>query len=81
MEPNYIKMDISLTRGIAHSDRKQALASYLLELAHKCRADLIAEGIEAQADNDKLLELGVALGQGFLLGRPQTLPSVLAEPA
>ena len=31
---------------------------------------MIAEGIEAQADLDRMLELGAELGQGFLLGRP-----------
>ena len=70
VEPDYIKMDISLTRGIATSARKQALGTYLLELAGKCEAKLIAEGIENQADHDMCLVLGMELGQGFLLGRP-----------
>jgi len=70
VEPNYIKMDISLTRGIATSARKQALGTYLLELAGKCEARLIAEGIENQEDHDMCLSLGMELGQGYLLGRP-----------
>src|SRR5690606_7206804 len=70
LEPDFIKMDIALTTGIAHSSRKQALASYLLELAQRSNARLIAEGIETEDDLNILLELGVELGQGFLLGRP-----------
>lgn len=70
LEPQYIKMDISLTRGIATSLRKQALASYLLELADRCDAKLIAEGIENQPDCEAVLSLGIALGQGYLLGMP-----------
>lgn len=72
LEPQFIKMDISLTRGIAASLRKQALASYLLELADKCEAQLIAEGIENQDDLDAIMALGILLGQGYLLGMPDT---------
>lgn len=71
IEPQFLKMDISLTRGIAHSERKQALADYLLELSARFNAHLIAEGIEDQHDRETLEDLGVRLGQGFLLGRPQ----------
>lgn len=70
LEPQYIKMDISLTRGIALSLRKQALAAYLLELAERIDAELIAEGIENQADCDAILSLGIRIGQGYLLGMP-----------
>ncbi len=71
IEPQFLKMDISLTRGIAHSSRKQALADYLLELSGRFNAHLIAEGIEEEHDREALEDLGVRLGQGFLLGRPQ----------
>lgn len=73
LEPAFIKMDISLTRGISLSTRKQALALYLLELAERSDAKLIAEGIESQADLDTLVGLRIPLGQGFLLGRPQAM--------
>lgn len=70
LEPQFIKMDISLTRGISKSMRKQSLASYLLELADKCDAYLIAEGIETQEDCDVCHALGIPFGQGYLLGMP-----------
>ncbi len=72
LEPNFIKMDISLTRGIANSDRKKALASYLMGLAERCDAQLIAEGIENEADCDAIRDLGIPLGQGYLLGMPDS---------
>ena len=77
LEPDFIKMDISLTRGIARSLRKQALATYLLELALRCDARLIVEGVENRADADTCVGLDIELGQGFLFGRPQPLPSTL----
>ena len=71
LEPHFIKMDMSLTIGIARSERKRKLASYLLELSRRCDASLIAEGIETREDLEILRDLGVDFGQGFLLGRPQ----------
>lgn len=71
LEPDYIKMDITLTRGIAESSQKQALAKYLLELGERCGAELIAEGIEGPEDCEMLRDLGFPFGQGFYLGRPQ----------
>ena len=35
------------------------------------QAPLIAEGIEQPEELDSLLALGVGMGQGFLLGKPQ----------
>lgn len=71
LEPTYIKMDISLTRGIGESVRKQALASYLLDLARKSDAKLIAEGLETKRDFETVVELGVDYGQGHLIGQPK----------
>ena len=42
----------------------------IVELARKLELDVIAEGIETAAQLDALRDLGVELGQGFLLGRP-----------
>jgi EAL domain-containing protein (putative c-di-GMP-specific phosphodiesterase class I) len=36
---------------------------------------LLAEGIERRADLARLKELGVDLGQGYLLGKPAVEPS------
>jgi EAL domain-containing protein (putative c-di-GMP-specific phosphodiesterase class I) len=35
--------------------------------------EIVAEGIETQGELDTLLELGVALGQGFYLAEPAPL--------
>jgi diguanylate cyclase (GGDEF)-like protein len=42
----------------------------MVELARKLGLDVIAEGIETPAQLEALRELGVELGQGFLLGHP-----------
>ncbi len=78
LEPDFIKMDIGLTNGISGSHRKRELAEYLMELARKSGATLIAEGIETDEDLQVLVEIGVPLGQGYLLGRPQEAGKLLA---
>ena len=42
----------------------------IVELARKLDLEVIAEGIETPAQLRALRELGVELGQGFLVGRP-----------
>ncbi len=76
LEPRYIKMDLSLTRGIAENVRKKALASYLLDLADKSDAELIAEGIETREDLETVVELGIPYGQGHLIGRPCSFDNI-----
>jgi EAL domain-containing protein (putative c-di-GMP-specific phosphodiesterase class I)/CheY-like chemotaxis protein len=77
LNPDLIKLDISLIRNIHRDTSKQALAAGLISFAAKIDASIIAEGIERHAEAAKLLELGVEYGQGYLLGRPGPLP--LAE--
>ena len=79
LAPDFIKMDITLTNKIHESQRKRDLAQYLLDLAHKCDALLIAEGIEEEAELETLVDLGVTLGQGFLLGRPKSAEEWMAR--
>ncbi|WP_404544111.1 bifunctional diguanylate cyclase/phosphodiesterase [Dyella jejuensis] len=45
----------------------------ILALAHALNIQVIAEGIETQAQLDTLLSMGCEMGQGYLLGRPAPL--------
>lgn len=71
LKPDYIKMDISLTRDINESPRKQRLADYLLELGDGSNAKVIAEGIETLEERKTLLDIGFEYGQGYLFGYPK----------
>lgn len=70
LEPDLIKLDVSLTRDIDTSRPRQTLASAMLMFARDTAASLVAEGIETPAELDMLHRLGVQYGQGFLFGRP-----------
>jgi EAL domain-containing protein (putative c-di-GMP-specific phosphodiesterase class I) len=58
--------------ALASRGRESRLIAIIVELARTLELDVIAEGIETPAQLAALRELGVGLGQGFLLGRPAT---------
>ena len=81
LAPRYIKIDISIVRGIDTDRDKQQIVSNIVDYAHARSMQLIAEGIENDAELRKVIDLGVDLLQGFYLGRPAAVPAPLAQPA
>lgn len=71
LEPQLIKLDLSLTRGIDENRRQRGLAAALTRFASEIEASVIAEGVETEAEVRALQGLGVELGQGFLFGEPK----------
>jgi EAL domain-containing protein (putative c-di-GMP-specific phosphodiesterase class I) len=73
LNPDVIKLDMTLTRNIDHDPARRALASGLISFASDLGAKIIAEGIENTSELGALRALGVGLGQGYYLGRPEPL--------
>jgi len=71
LRPDYVKFDIEWVRGIDRDPVRRALVSGLVYFGNETGCELIAEGIETEAELAALRELGIQLGQGYLLGRPQ----------
>jgi EAL domain-containing protein (putative c-di-GMP-specific phosphodiesterase class I) len=76
LAPDFIKLDITLTRGIDDAPVRRALATALISFASEIGAAIIAEGIETQGEFDTLRSLGVPYGQGFYLAPPGELPQI-----
>lgn len=74
LDPDIIKLDISITRDIDKDRRRRALARGLVAFAEEMESAIVAEGIETQAELDTMLELNVHFGQGFFLAQPAPLP-------
>jgi EAL domain-containing protein (putative c-di-GMP-specific phosphodiesterase class I)/CheY-like chemotaxis protein len=74
LEPDIIKLDISLVNGIHANRPARALARAIVAFAADVGAEVIAEGVEAAADLDELRDLEIRWAQGCLLGRPAPLP-------
>lgn len=71
VRPAFVKMDIGLVQGAATDLTRRALVAGFVHFARDADFTLVAEGIESEDDLETLKELGVALGQGYLLGRPE----------
>ncbi len=74
LEPDFIKLDISLINAIDTNFLKQNLVETMVRFANDHGAKVIAEGVEHAEEFNTVRELGVHLVQGFFLHRPSTLP-------
>lgn len=70
---DYLKIDRSFTVDIGHSERAEELIRVMIAIAHTMGLQVIAEGIETQAQLQFLQQLHCDFGQGFLFGHPSSL--------
>jgi EAL domain-containing protein (putative c-di-GMP-specific phosphodiesterase class I) len=71
LAPEFIKLDRDLVSGIDVDPVRRALAASLVTFAADTGAQIIAEGVESQAELASLRRLGVRYAQGFHLGHPE----------
>ncbi len=77
LNPDLIKLDISLVRSIDTDPARHALAAGLTTFAQEIGAEIVAEGIETREELDALCDLGVHYGQGYYLARPAPLEELM----
>ena len=70
LEPEIVKLDMSLVRDVDQSPLKQRLIRSMAELCRDMGIRIVGEGVETTAERDALLELGCDLFQGYFVGRP-----------
>ncbi|MGO4584090.1 EAL domain-containing protein [Arthrobacter sp. 2RAF6] len=70
LKPDVIKLDREIIAGIDTDPGQRALGAAMVGFAKEIGADLVAEGIETEAELSAVVELGMTAGQGYLLGRP-----------
>ena len=77
-QPDFIKIDMDLTRNIDQDPVRQAIVSGIIETCRMLGLRIIAEGIESPAEYRFLRSRGIRLFQGYLFARPghQCLPKV-----
>ncbi|HKP15691.1 MAG TPA: EAL domain-containing protein [Gemmatimonadaceae bacterium] len=81
LEPDFIKLDISLINAIDTNFIKQNLVQTMVRFAEDHNAMVIAEGVERAEEFKTVQDLGVHLVQGFFLHRPQSASTPIASPA
>jgi EAL domain-containing protein (putative c-di-GMP-specific phosphodiesterase class I) len=79
LEPDFIKLDISLINAIDTNFIKQNLVQTMVRFANDHGAKVIAEGVERAEEFKAVQELGVHLVQGFFLHRPQSASFPIAR--
>jgi diguanylate cyclase (GGDEF)-like protein len=75
VEPDIIKLDMSLIRSVDANPMLQAVITACVTFAQQTGSQLVAEGVETTEERDYLQRAGVTLAQGFLLGRPEPVPT------
>jgi EAL domain-containing protein (putative c-di-GMP-specific phosphodiesterase class I) len=73
LSPDFIKVDLTLVRGIDTDPPRQELLRALNSVAASINASVIAEGIETSEELATIHGLGIPYGQGYLFGRPAPL--------
>jgi EAL domain-containing protein (putative c-di-GMP-specific phosphodiesterase class I) len=76
-QPDLVKLDMELVRGIAHHGPRQAIVRAIRQACNDLGIDVIAEGVETLEEFYWFEDEGVTLFQGYLFARPgfETLPS------
>jgi len=70
-QPDVIKLDMDLIRGLDTDARRRHIVNHLVRLCADLGVTVIAEGVETVAERNALLDLGITLMQGYLFARPQ----------
>jgi|SoiMethySBSTD1v2_1073268.scaffolds.fasta_scaffold75501_4 EAL domain-containing protein (putative c-di-GMP-specific phosphodiesterase class I)/CheY-like chemotaxis protein len=77
LEPEIVKLDMALIRGLDSSPTRQRIVESMTSLCKDLSIEVVAEGVETAAERDTLTRLGCELLQGFLFARPApSLPPV-----
>lgn len=70
LEPEVVKLDMSLVRGINAQPTKKTLVRTMITMCRELGMQVVAEGIETPEERDAIVEAGCDLLQGYLFARP-----------
>ncbi len=74
IKPDFVKIDRHFIFNIHSDSVKREFVRSIIEIARGLRCKVIAEGIENIEELEILHDIGIKLGQGFLLHRPEASP-------
>lgn len=70
LEPDIVKIDIVMVKGIDSDLRKQSIVRSMKKLFDELHTSVVAEGVETSAERDTLADLGFDLLQGYFFAKP-----------
>jgi EAL domain-containing protein (putative c-di-GMP-specific phosphodiesterase class I)/ActR/RegA family two-component response regulator len=71
LQPDIVKLDMSLVRGIDADPQRRAIVRAMRDLCAELGMLVVSEGVETAAERDVLADLGCDLFQGYLFARPE----------
>ena len=78
LEPDIVKLDMALVRGVDHEPVKRKLVTSMTTLCKGLGILVVAEGMETASERVALTDAGCDLLQGFLVGHPRGLSAAHA---
>jgi EAL domain-containing protein (putative c-di-GMP-specific phosphodiesterase class I) len=69
-QPDFVKINGHIVRGIDKDEVKRELASTIKRFAEKAGSAVIAEAVETEAELQSLKDIGVHYAQGYLFAKP-----------
>ncbi|MFD1007234.1 EAL domain-containing protein [Oceanisphaera ostreae] len=78
VKPDYVKIDRYFIQELHQNPIKREFVQSIVTLARGLQSQVIAEGIETEAELQQLQQMGVYLCQGYYLGRPKPMPLLQA---
>jgi EAL domain-containing protein (putative c-di-GMP-specific phosphodiesterase class I) len=70
LEPEVVKLDMSLVRDVHAQPTKQTLVRTMIAMCRELGMQIVAEGVETPEERDAILEAGCDLMQGYLFAKP-----------
>lgn len=70
LQPEIVKIDMSLVRDLHNDFTKQSLVRTITHLCSQLGITVIAEGVETEEERAALVDLGADLLQGYFFARP-----------
>ncbi len=68
-----VKIDCSFVRALGHERHSRTIVQALIGMAKSMDIDVVAEGIETEAQRKMLDQMGCRLGQGYLFGAAEDI--------
>ncbi len=74
LKPQFVKIDRHFIHNIDTDPIKRDFVRSILNISRDIACRIVAEGIETENELSAVRELGIDIGQGFLLGMPLAMP-------
>lgn len=79
LRPEFVKIDMHFVQGVSADPLKQQFLRSIQGIALSSGTQVIAEGIETDAEFKVICDIGIACGQGYFIARPNHTPPLNAS--